>query len=88
MPTDGKVFLQDCDDDGETHAGGRMLHLLEILCCVDTLVVVSRWYGGVQLGPDRFKHINNASRMVLEQAGLVEGPQATKKDGKAKGKRK
>lgn len=29
-------------------------------------MVVSRWYGGIQLGPDRFKHINNAARCVLK----------------------
>jgi hypothetical protein len=25
------VFLQDSDDDGETAAGGRLLHLLQVL---------------------------------------------------------
>jgi len=79
---DGKMFLQDCDDDGETHAGSRMLHLLEILECQNVLVVVSRWYGGIQLGPDRFKHINNAARNVLEIAGIVSKSQ--KKDTKNK----
>ena len=80
--------MQDCDDDGESHAGSRMLHLLEIVAAEDALVVVSRyelnstlrclprqtcfsnfknatfcrWYGGTLLGPDRFKHINNAAR--------------------------
>ena len=24
------VFQQDCDDDGETAAGGRLLHLLQV----------------------------------------------------------
>lgn len=81
---DGKMFLQDCDDDGETHAGSRMLHLLEILECQNVLVVVSRWYGGIQLGPDRFKHINNAARNVLEIAGIVSKSQ--KKDTKNKKK--
>ena len=80
---DGKMFLQDCDDDGETHAGSRMLHLLEILECENVLVVVSRWYGGIQLGPDRFKHINNAARNVLEIAGVV-----SKSAKKAKTKKK
>ena len=84
--TDGKMFLQDCDDDGETHAGSRMLHLLEILECQNILVVVSRWYGGIQLGPDRFKHINNAARNVLEIAGIVSKIQ--KKDTKSKKKNK
>ncbi|CAK1589675.1 unnamed protein product [Parnassius mnemosyne] len=67
----GTSMLQDCDDDGETHAGGRMLHLLQILDQKNTLVVVSRWYGGIQLGPDRFRHINNATRQVIQQAGLL-----------------
>ncbi|XP_030034113.2 protein IMPACT-B [Manduca sexta] len=67
----GTSILQDCDDDGEAHAGGRMLHLLQILDQKNTLVVVSRWYGGIQLGPDRFRHINNATRQVIQQAGLL-----------------
>ncbi|XP_049881094.1 protein IMPACT-B-like [Pectinophora gossypiella] len=67
----GVSVLQDCDDDGEAHAGGRMLHLLQILDQKNTLVVVSRWYGGIQLGPDRFRHINNATRQVIQQAGLL-----------------
>lgn len=67
----GTSIMQDCDDDGETHAGGRMLHLLQILDQKNTLVVVSRWYGGIQLGPDRFRHINNATRQVIQQAGLL-----------------
>ncbi|CAH2098295.1 unnamed protein product [Euphydryas editha] len=67
----GTTMIQDCDDDGETHAGGRMLHLLQILDQKNTLVVVSRWYGGIQLGPDRFRHINNATRQVIQQAGLL-----------------
>lgn len=68
---DKQSWLCDCDDDGEDAAGGRLLHLLEILDAVDTLVVVSRWYGGTHLGPDRFKHINNAARQVLETAGVI-----------------
>ncbi|XP_041971699.1 protein IMPACT-B-like [Aricia agestis] len=67
----GPSILQDCDDDGESHAGSRMLHLLQILDQKNTLVVVSRWYGGIQLGPDRFRHINNATRQVIQQAGLL-----------------
>lgn len=39
----GGVILQDCDDDGETHAGGRVLHLLNILNVTNVMVVVSRW---------------------------------------------
>ena len=64
--------LQDCDDDGESHAGSRLLHLLQILEVKDVVVVVSRWYGGIQLGPDRFKHINNVARDLLMRCGYID----------------
>ncbi|KAK9759047.1 Uncharacterized protein family UPF0029 [Popillia japonica] len=71
IKTDSGSILQDCDDDGEHHAGGRLLHLLQILNVTNVFVVVSRWYGGIQLGPDRFRHINNAARQVLGEAGVI-----------------
>jgi len=77
-----QTWLQDCEDDGEDAAGGRLLHLLEILDTKNTLVVVSRWYGGILLGPDRFKHINNSARQVLETAGMIQP-----KDDKTKKKK-
>ncbi|KAI9513362.1 ribosomal protein S5 domain 2-type protein [Russula earlei] len=57
------------DDDGESAAGGRLAHLLQIL---DVLVVVTRYFGGTLLGADRFKHINQAARDALELGGFVE----------------
>lgn len=65
------VLIQDCDDDGETAAGSRLLHLLNILNVDNTLVIVSRWYGGIHLGPDRFKHINNVARRTLSDHGFL-----------------
>ena len=65
------TLIQDCDDDGETAAGGRLLHLLQILNAKNVVVIVSRWYGGILLGPDRFKHINNAARTLLMEHGYV-----------------
>ncbi|OBA21713.1 UPF0029-domain-containing protein [Metschnikowia bicuspidata var. bicuspidata NRRL YB-4993] len=67
--TNGTSF-QDCDDDGETAAGLRMLHLMTIMDVWNVVVVVSRWYGGTHLGPDRFKHINTATRDVLIKGGF------------------
>ncbi|XP_010895250.1 protein IMPACT isoform X2 [Esox lucius] len=82
---DKQSFLQDCEDDGETAAGGRLLHLLQILDVRNVLVVVSRWYGGIQLGPDRFKHINNSARNVLVQEGYTFSlDEASKAGGKSK----
>lgn len=65
-------FIQDCDDDGEAAAGSRLLHLLQILDIKNIIVVVTRWYGGILLGPDRFKHYNNCARGLMKVAGLVE----------------
>ncbi|KAL8590639.1 hypothetical protein ACOMHN_011075 [Nucella lapillus] len=79
-----RVF-QGCDDDGETHAGSRMLHLLQITNAENVMVVVSRWYGGIHLGPDRFKHINNCTRLILEQQGYL--AQRDEKKGPRSGKK-
>jgi Uncharacterized protein family UPF0029/RWD domain len=80
--------VQDCDDDGETAAGGRLLHLMQLMDVWDVVVVVSRWYGGVKLGPDRFRIINNAGRDALIKGGFakIEGAGIHGK-GKRKGKK-
>lgn len=72
-------MLIDYDDDGESQAGARLKHLLEILELENVMVVVTRWYGGTLLGPDRFKHINQAARDALELAGFLD---EDKKEGK------
>ncbi|KAI1169214.1 RWD repeat domain-containing protein [Nemania serpens] len=66
----GTAF-QDCDDDGETAAGGRLLHLMQLMDLWDVMVVVTRWYGGHKLGPRRFALINQAARDSFVKAGLV-----------------
>ncbi|KAJ8682051.1 hypothetical protein QAD02_017843 [Eretmocerus hayati] len=68
---ENKNFIHDCDDDGEIQAGSRLLHLLEIMNAKNVFVMVSRWYGGIHLGPDRFRHINNAAREVLTSANMI-----------------
>ncbi|KAJ2513741.1 hypothetical protein GGH20_005105 [Coemansia sp. RSA 1937] len=68
---DNGSVSQDNDDDGETAAGKRLGHLLHVLNAQNLVVVVTRWYGGTHLGPDRFKLINNAARLALDQSGLL-----------------
>ncbi|XP_038187493.1 protein IMPACT isoform X3 [Arvicola amphibius] len=85
---DKQTFLQDCEDDGETAAGGRLLHLMEILNVKNVMVVVSRWYGGILLGPDRFKHINNCARNILVEKNFTSSPEESSKSlGKKKVKK-
>ncbi|KAJ3017399.1 hypothetical protein NUW54_g594 [Trametes sanguinea] len=84
----GNVLHQDNDDDGETAAGGRLAHLLQILEVENVLVVVTRYFGGIHLGPDRFKHINQAARNALELGGFLDAPDdgnGGRRQGKGKG---
>lgn len=63
---DNKEFNQhDCECDGEFGAGPKLLRLLEQMKISNTIVIVTRWYGGRHLGPDRFRHINNLAREVI-----------------------
>lgn len=50
----------------------------------NVLVVVTRYFGGIHLGPDRFKHINQAARNALETGGFLDDPDAKKNVGRAK----
>jgi|MDTB01.3.fsa_nt_gb hypothetical protein len=71
------VLNHDYDDDGESAAGSRLAEMVRISGLVDQkevpgiAVIVSRWYGGVLLGPDRFKIINNTARDLLEELGYA-----------------
>ncbi|AXC51155.1 YigZ family protein [Paracoccus suum] len=53
-------------DDGEAGAGAIILAELQAAGRPDTLLVVTRWYGGKQLGGDRFRHVRTAARAWLE----------------------
>jgi putative IMPACT (imprinted ancient) family translation regulator len=52
-------------DDGEAGAGAVILKMLEREGLVDHVVVVTRWYGGVHLGGDRFAHVVTCTRAAL-----------------------
>ncbi|KAI9320527.1 ribosomal protein S5 domain 2-type protein [Dichotomocladium elegans] len=73
--SDGRI-LQDNDDDGETAAGGKYR--------MNVVVVVSRWFGGILLGADRFKDINNCARKALEECGYIHDPEIPHKTKRKK----
>lgn len=52
----------DCADDGEIGAGAKLSHLLDVMHAANVIVVVTRWYGGVHLGADRWRLINECAR--------------------------
>lgn len=53
-------------DDGEAGAGAVILKMIEREGLSDHIIVVTRWYGGVHLGGDRFAHIVTCVRSYLD----------------------
>ena len=82
---EAETQIQDYDDDGETAAGARLLHVMQLMDVWNVLVVVSRWYGGIHLGPARFRLINDVGRDALVKGGFTQEHAAEK--GKKKGKK-
>ena len=59
------------DDDGESGAADNLLFLLQRAKVLDHIVVVTRYYGGKHLGPDRFRHINTVAKEILQSEGVI-----------------
>lgn len=53
-------------DDGESGAGALILRMLEREGLKDHIIVVTRWYGGVHLGGDRFRHVQTCVKAYLD----------------------
>ncbi|KAJ5181159.1 hypothetical protein N7472_011119 [Penicillium cf. griseofulvum] len=85
----GETVVQDYDDDGETAAGGRLLHVMQLMDVWNVVVVVTRWYGGIQLGPARFRLINDVGRDALVKGGFTKEKEEAvgAEKGKKKGKK-
>ena len=81
---------EDFTSDGESSAGHRLLHLLQLMNLWDLVVVVSRWYGGIKLGPDRFRLINQVAReaILLLQSSMMrlDGDDGDEMRGMGKGR--
>ena len=55
------------NDDGEAGAGMVILRMLEREGLEGHIIVVTRWFGGVKLGGDRFRRVQDAVRVYLEE---------------------
>lgn len=58
-------------DGGESGAGNHLSRLLEVTACENVVVVVSRWYGGVKLGSDRWRRISEVAKEALDRGGFL-----------------
>ncbi len=63
---DGSIY-ETKNDDGETGAGMVILRLMQAANVSDCIVCVTRWFGGIKLMGDRFKHIQDATRYALNR---------------------
>ena len=61
----GKVVENSCDD-GEFGAGNRVLNVLRNMKVNNAMVIVTRWYGGVHMGPHRFRCITKAAEDAIK----------------------
>lgn len=60
-------ILEGKNDDGETGAGMCILREIQRANYVNIVVVVTRYFGGIHLQNDRFKHVINAVKIILEE---------------------
>ena len=63
---EGAIF-ETKSDDGETGAGNVILRILKKRDFVDIIVVITRWFGGIKLEGDRFKHIQDGAIYILDE---------------------
>ncbi|MCI5051210.1 MAG: YigZ family protein [Candidatus Pacebacteria bacterium] len=64
ISNDGAVY-ESKNDDGETGAGQIILRVLQNNNMVNIVICVTRWYGGIKLESDRFKHVQDAAVYIL-----------------------
>ncbi|KAK1671473.1 hypothetical protein BDP55DRAFT_675670 [Colletotrichum godetiae] len=55
------------EDDGETGCGEFIQRLIREAGIVDVIVVLTRWFGGEMLGPDRWRLMRNVVTEALSQ---------------------
>lgn len=61
------VIYETKSDDGETGAGMVILRIMQKEQVSDCIICVTRWFGGTKLMGDRFKHVQDATRYVIER---------------------
>jgi putative IMPACT (imprinted ancient) family translation regulator len=61
---EGAVF-ETKRDDGEAGAGMVILRMMQKHNCTNCIVCVTRWFGGIKLMGDRFKHVQDAAEYAI-----------------------
>ncbi len=61
------MILEGKSDDGETGAGMCILRELQRKDARNLLLIVTRYFGGVHLQADRFKHVIDSCKIFFER---------------------
>jgi putative IMPACT (imprinted ancient) family translation regulator len=61
------TIYETFSDDGETGAGKLILRTMEKHHVVNTIICVTRWFGGIKLEKDRFSHIKECSEFAIDR---------------------
>lgn len=59
------------DDNGEEYSGSKILAVLRKHDVRNVVAIVTRWFGGVLLGPIRFQHISHSTESCLKVHHLI-----------------
>lgn len=65
ISNDGVIY-ESKNDGGETGAGQVILRILQKKNMINTVVCVTRWYGGIKLEAERFRHVQDATLYALD----------------------
>ncbi|MCA9357139.1 YigZ family protein [Candidatus Nomurabacteria bacterium] len=60
------VIYETKADDGETGAGMVILRIMQKEQVTNCVICVTRWFGGVKLMGDRFKHVQDATKYAID----------------------
>lgn len=66
ISNDGMIYETKADD-GETGAGMVILRVMQKEQVSDCVICVTRWFGGIKLMGDRFKHVQDATKYAIDK---------------------
>ena len=66
----GNRIKEGCCDDKEYGAGRQLLSMLQDKKAENAMIVTTRWFGGKELGPDRYMYIKEVAAKAFDELKL------------------
>ena len=60
-------ILEWKNDDGELWWWNSILLVMKRENIVNSMIIITRYYGGIHLNNDRFKHLVNATKIIIDK---------------------